>query len=222
MKLESKYFDSIRVSTKRKRATRAQPDAEDIAKEQCQWKGCEKQATNRAPKGRGRDGEFFAFCTEHVRQYNASYNYFDGMSDSEIEDFQQDSRTGHRPTWEVGENPTAKAKSETRRRGRPTKRRGPAAAADGVETKDPHGFMAFRARKARENDKRVRKLRPLEKKAYKTMHLAENATKEDIKTRFKELVKEHHPDANGGDKGAEDKLREIIQAYNYLKTAGLV
>jgi DnaJ-class molecular chaperone len=42
----------------------------------------------------------------------------------------------------------------------------------------------------------------------------------DIKAKFKELVKRHHPDVNGGDRGSEDKLREIIQAYNYLKSAG--
>lgn len=54
------------------------------------------------------------------------------------------------------------------------------------------------------------------------MHLAEGATKEEIKARFKELVKRHHPDANGGDTRSEDTLREIIQAYNYLKQAGLV
>ena len=29
------------------------------------------------------------------------------------------------------------------------------------------------------------------------------------------------PDANGGDRASEDKLREIIEAYNYLKSAGL-
>ena len=54
------------------------------------------------------------------------------------------------------------------------------------------------------------------------MHLPETATKAEIKARFKELVKRHHPDSNGGDRGSEDKLREIIQAYNYLKQAGLV
>ena len=43
----------------------------------------------------------------------------------------------------------------------------------------------------------------------------------DIKTRFKLLVKRHHPDHNGGDRRSEDKLREVIQAYNYLKEAGL-
>jgi DnaJ-class molecular chaperone len=54
------------------------------------------------------------------------------------------------------------------------------------------------------------------------MGLTNTASREDIKTRFKELVKRHHPDSNGGDRAAEDKLREIIQAYNYLKQAGLV
>jgi DnaJ-class molecular chaperone len=52
--------------------------------------------------------------------------------------------------------------------------------------------------------------------------LKQGATKGEIKARFKELVKLHHPDANGGDTRSEEKLREIIQAYNYLKQAGLV
>src|SRR5712671_3809848 len=47
-----------------------------------------------------------------------------------------------------------------------------------------------------------------------------DAKRPDIKARFKELVKRHHPDANGGDRGSEDKLREIIEAYHYLKSAG--
>ena len=67
-----------------------------------------------------------------------------------------------------------------------------------------------------------RPLRNLERKALDALSLNEGATRSEIKARFKELVKRHHPDANGGDRGAEDKLREIIQAYNYLKQAGLV
>ena len=50
--------------------------------------------------------------------------------------------------------------------------------------------------------------------------LETDADKLEIKARFKELVKRHHPDANGGDRASEDKLREIIEAYNYLKSAG--
>ncbi len=38
--------------------------------------------------------------------------------------------------------------------------------------------------------------------------------------RFKELVKRHHPDANGGDRSSEDRLVAVIQSYNYLKSVG--
>ncbi len=99
MKLESKYFDSIRVARKQERA---KPVREEYPS--CQWKGCKAQGRHRAPKGRGRDGEYYFFCLDHVRQYNASYNYFDGMNDAEVEDFQKEELTGHRPTWKVGAN----------------------------------------------------------------------------------------------------------------------
>ena len=65
-------------------------------------------------------------------------------------------------------------------------------------------------------------MRPLELKSLEALDLTEkDADKVTVKARFKELVKRHHPDANGGDKRSENKLREIIQAYNYLKQAGL-
>ncbi|MCC2100522.1 MAG: DnaJ domain-containing protein, partial [Hyphomicrobiales bacterium] len=52
--------------------------------------------------------------------------------------------------------------------------------------------------------------------------LDETADPAAIKARYKELVKRLHPDANGGDRSSEDKLREIIRAYNYLRTAKIV
>ena len=100
MKTTSKYFDKIRVSTAREAAA-----AERAAKDRqppCQWKGCDKPGPHRAPMGRGRDGQYYFFCVDHVRQYNQSYNYFDGMNDSEVADFQKDAMTGHRPTWKMG------------------------------------------------------------------------------------------------------------------------
>ncbi|MEO0810344.1 MAG: DnaJ domain-containing protein, partial [Pseudomonadota bacterium] len=84
------------------------------------------------------------------------------------------------------------------------------------------GFQAWRARQEQEAKQPQRKLKPLEKKSITVLGLAESASKEEIKSRFKALVKRHHPDANGGDRGSEEKLREIIQAYNYLKQVGLV
>ena len=80
-----------------------------------------------------------------------------------------------------------------------------------------------RAKAAREQAPESRRqLRPLEKKSFQTLNLSGEATKVEIKARFKELVKIYHPDTNGGDARSGDKLREIIQAYNYLKQAGLV
>jgi len=200
MKLESKYFDSIRVAPKRQRE-------EAAAKRHpcCQWKGCERPARYRAPKGRGKDGQYYLFCVDHVRQYNASYNYFDGMSDAEVVDFQKDALTGHRPTWKVGVNGDAGVR-------RPETR-----------WTDPHGFFAWRNGRSREAAPEPRRaLKRLEKKSLEALHLDVSATRTEIKARFKMLVKRHHPDANGGDTRSEGKLREIIQAYNYLKRAGLV
>jgi len=213
MKLDSKYFDSIRVAPKRERA-------EPVREEHpcCQWKGCTAPGRHKAPRGRGRDGQYYLFCLDHVRQYNASYNYFEGMNDAEVEEFQKDAIIGHRPTWKVGVNSSAKegAAGKDARAANGTR-------AFGWRALDPHGFFAWRARAARETPvENRRQLRPLEKKSLQTLNLTGSATRVEIKARFKELVKIHHPDANGGDQRSGDKLREIIQAYNYLKQAGLV
>jgi DnaJ-class molecular chaperone len=61
----------------------------------------------------------------------------------------------------------------------------------------------------------------LERKSLDVLGLGDGATKAEVKARYKDLVKTHHPDVNGGDRSSEDKLREIIQAYNLLKQAGL-
>ena len=61
---------------------------------------------------------------------------------------------------------------------------------------------------------------PLLGKAFDTLELPANATASDIKSRYKELVKKHHPDANGGDRGSEERFRAVIQAYQLLKQAG--
>jgi hypothetical protein len=213
MKLDSKYFDSIRVAPKRERA-------EPMREERlcCQWKGCRHPGLYRAPQGRGREGRYYLFCLDHVRRYNASYNYFDGMNDAEVEDFQKEAVTGHRPTWKIGANPAAPGR----------KFGGDANGGNGHRpfgwrSLDPHGFFAWRAKAAREAPmENRRQLKPLERKSLQTLDLPDAATRIEIKARFKELVKIYHPDTNGGDARSGDKLREIIQAYNYLKQAGLV
>jgi DnaJ-class molecular chaperone len=53
------------------------------------------------------------------------------------------------------------------------------------------------------------------------LDLDETATLQDVKMRYKQLVKRFHPDANGGDKQAEERFKSINEAYSNLKSAGL-
>jgi len=203
MKLDSKYFDSVRVKPDHEREVRQEAPV-------CQWRGCEAAGLYRAPKGRGREGQYHLLCLDHVRQFNASYNYFEGMSNTEVEAYQKDSVIGHRPTWKVGANAWAHGTHYGMAR-------------NGGHTgqfKDPHDFFPWRPRENAPAPRRT--LKPLEIKSLEALNLTASAERHEIKARFKELVKRHHPDANGGDKRSEDKLRETIQAYNYLKQAGLV
>jgi curved DNA-binding protein CbpA len=205
MKLNSKHFDSLRA----KPGSKAPPKVHA-----CQWKGCTAEGAHKAPMGRGQENRYYLFCADHIRQYNANYNYFSGMSDNEIAAFQKDSLTGHRPTWKTGtQTPTHDARTRASRG---------AAGADAEGLNDPHGFFSWRAKRVADPAEAPKRyVKPLERKSLDALHLPETATKNDIKHRFKELVKRHHPDANGGDRGSEDRLREIIQAYNHLKSAGL-
>ena len=108
---------------------------------------------------------------------------------------------------------------------RPGDRAGSRRRCSDCRTLDPHAFFARRARRPRASEpaESRRQLKPLEKKSLAgAQSCRATPRKVEIKARFKELVKLHHPDANGGDARSGDKLREIIQAYNYLKQAGLV
>ena len=205
MKLDSKYFDSVRVKPDPSRATGEQAPA-------CQWRGCTAAGLHRAPKGRGREGQYYLFCLDHVRAFNASYNYFEGMSNADVEAYQKDSVTGHRPTWKVGANSWAHG----------TRDGLSADGRTGSGFRDRHGILFGGGDRDPSGSAAGRALKPLELKSLEALNLTRTATRHEIKSRFHELVKRHHPDANGGDKRSEDKLREIIQAYNYLKQAGLV
>lgn len=150
------------------------------------------------------------FCLEHVRQYNAGYNYFAGLSDDVVSNFQKDAATGHRPTWTMGVNPTSTSATNAPDRGAKP------AFNDRFDL-----FTDFGFRRTYTSAQETRRLKPLERKALETLDLGENATAEEIKSRYKTWVKRLHPDANGGDRSSEDKLRGIIQAYNTLRSAGL-
>ncbi len=209
MSPNSPLFDRIRVKPDKDRRLRAELPA-------CQWPGCDAPATHRAPKGRLRASEYWRFCLEHVREYNNSYNFFAGMSEDAIVRYQKEAVTGHRPTWKMGSIGGVGGRRAARRGSGDFRATGWAAEDPFVLFGEAAGRWSDRARRLPEG--RV----PLnaQRRALDVLGLEADAKRADIKARFKVLVKRHHPDANGGDRTSEERLREIIQAYNYLKSAG--
>jgi curved DNA-binding protein CbpA len=151
-----------------------------------------------------------------VREYNKGYNYFSGLPDDDVVAQQKSDATGNRPTWFVGVN--SWARNRTGKRGG----RSGSGYAHRFDTQDPFGLFGETAPGGSKPGAAPRRpLKRLERKALRQLSLDDSATKADIKARFKDLVKRLHPDHNNGDRSSEDKLREVIQAYNYLKQAGL-
>ena len=52
---------------------------------------------------------------------------------------------------------------------------------------------------------------------YETLGVARNATDKEIKAAYRKLARQHHPDANKGNKASEEKFKEIGEAYEVLK-----
>ena len=198
MKLDSKYFDKIRI----KPAATVKERAEAAVKP-CEWPGCDNPARHKAPKGRDAEGQYWNYCTTHVQQYNKTYNYFQGMKDDEQADFRKDAQTGHRPTWKLGQNGTAFSGS-TRR------------AAKNID--DPLNVLI--KEKIKTNAKHGRSLRRNEIEALQALDLPEDATPAEVKSKYKTLVKRLHPDANNGSRANEDTLKAVIKAYDTLRATG--
>lgn len=166
------------------------PQTDDLTRA-CDHPGCGAHGGFRAPKSRRSLNEYFWFCLEHVREYNRSWDYYKGMSPGEIEAEMRRDTTWQRPSWPLG--------------------RIGLGAEDRVI--DPFGALGKRAAAPkRETNEAPPELRaPLA-----TLDLAWPVTRTDVKRAYKALAKRHHPDANSGDKAAEDRLKTINAAYTAL------
>ena len=171
----------------------------------CARPDCSREGTHRVPKSRDNLNEHLWFCLDHARAHNESWDYFRGMTDAEIEAFRIGAITGHRPTWRVDS-----------RSGGPRVHRHP----DAEAMDDPLGVFADVAEKPPPRAPE-RRLTPVQIHALEMLNLDATATLHEIKARYKELVKRFHPDANGGDRGAEERLKQVIKAYGVLRAAGL-
>lgn len=162
----------------------------------CDMPGCRCEGEHRAPKNRDLSG-YYWFCFEHVREYNQAWNFFSGMSNSEVEDHIIRSHYGDRPTWRYDVDGDAEEK--LRRKAWQTYRSAgeepPRQHRQKIEPKTPEG------------------------EALAIMDLQPPITLEGIKSRYKQLVKKYHPDINRDDPKAEELLKSINMAYTILKLA---
>jgi hypothetical protein len=170
----------------------------------CAVKNCDQPGECRVPKSRENLTDYLFVCTAHARAYNEAWDFFKGMDDNDIERFRDEALFGHRPTWPMG-----------KRAARPRTGQGPLHFHDGHAVFDEDGEENGQPRRPE------RQLTRLQITAMDTLQLAHNATLNEIKARYKELVKRFHPDANGGDRGAEERLKQVIKAYSVLRASGL-
>jgi hypothetical protein len=195
-KTRPRFKSDIRIKKDTPKAA-AKTDAQP-----CAAKNCAQPGNCRVPKSRENLSDYLFLCTAHARAHNESWDFFKGMDDTDVEKFREEAMFGHRPTWPMGKR-TARHRTG----------QGPLHIHDGhavFEEDDLNG----------QPRRPERQLTRLQVMAMDTLQLAHNATLIEIKARYKELVKRFHPDANGGDRGAEERLKQVIKAYGVLRQAG--
>lgn len=170
----------------------------------CDHPGCDRAGEYRAPRSRDDLRSYYHFCLDHVRAYNLSWDYFADMSTNQIEIAIRRSTVWERPSWPFGS-------------------RAANLDMDGAPIADPFGFFRpdgeAHPGQARFQDRP--RLSAPEERALAVLEVEPPITKERVKARYKALVKRHHPDANGGDKASEERLKKINEAYSTLKAAAL-
>lgn len=160
----------------------------------CDVPDCLCAGEYRAPKSPASLRDYWWFCLDHVREYNAAWDFYRGMSPGEIEAQVRADTSWQRPTWPLGRF-GGRIDEASLRRG-----------LDELESQ----FAAARREAGQEAPRELRE--PLA-----TLGLDWPVSMEALKRQYKKLAKQHHPDANGGDRAAEERLKTINLAYAALR-----
>lgn len=195
-------FD-LRVSSEKKRKKtnrRGMSGAYETSTRKCEFPGCREDGLYRAPKSPDLLDEFFWFCKDHVREYNLKWNFFQGTTDEEFQQFLDKDRVWGRAT-------------------KPFSRQGDGNSWARLGVDDP---MELLGEKATQNPGKVlnaatRKLPSTERKALEILDCRDTMSKPDIRKNYKALIKVLHPDMNGGDRSHEEQLQEVVWAWDQIK-----
>ena len=164
----------------------------------CSQEGCALAGEFKAPRSRAQLKEYLWFCLEHVKAYNQRWNYYNGMSEQEIEHERRLDVTWQRPTWPFAQRPFHPSFFENKE----------TLFSDlfSKEEKTPHAAEPPSSLK-----------NPEHLQALALMDLPYPFTQKELKQRYIEFAKKYHPDMNGGSQETEERLKEINLAYEILK-----
>lgn len=166
----------------------------------CDAPGCAAQGEYRAPRSRSKLNDYLWFCLPHVREYNAAWDYYKGMSPQEIESNLRHDSGWHRPTWPLG-------------------RLGASRGLSPEFLRDPLGVLNEAPPRARRRDRPAAEAKapPELRAALDVLGLEWPVDQRAVRSRYKELAKRFHPDVNNGDRSAEEKLKDVNRAYSLLR-----
>lgn len=186
-----------RTNTNFRRKREPEPEA---GTRPCDWANCGLFGHYPAPKSRTQLRDYYFFCIDHVREYNRSWNYFGDLTPEEIEEQIRRDTVWDRPTWKPDEIRMAEERIR-----------------ESIFDDFGIGHRAWRRERERENDKPIDPEARAEREALAVLELRPPVAFDDIKRQYKVLAKKYHPDLTGGDKRAEDRLKEINQAFGALE-----
>ena len=164
----------------------------------CDAPGCLAEGVYPAPRDRNRPRPYLYFCLEHVRAYNAGWDYYRGMTRDEIDADRRPDVVWRRPTWRLGGKEAMKATAS-------------------FQFEDP--LAAFDGGDGEERPNRRFRPGSDEAEAQIILGLEDDFGETELKLRYKTLVKRWHPDANGGSRESEERLKSINEAYRTLTRA---
>ncbi len=193
-----------------------EPEPEDV---RCDWADCVGAGECKAPKGPNRLRDYYMFCPRHAAEYNKSWNYFAQMTEEQVRAHQKADAYGQRPTWNMRSDSGDRIRQAARlRRGG---RGGPTGGAAGGFYDAFDLFGGAQQTRKPQDPRHDPTLGKLEAKALEALGFEGRTPLDEIRTRYAELVKRFHPDANGGDRSTEARLQQVIHAYKTLKKAGM-
>ena len=162
----------------------------------CDWNNCFEEGSYKAPIEKDNSKKYRMLCLNHIKEFNKNWNYFEGMDDKQINEFIKSDMTWHKSTQSFSSSDNFFKVLWNN------------ALNENLNKYKVNGqFDHINQFKFNHNDV----------KAFGILGLSIGIKWENIKEKFKKLVKKYHPDMNAGNKKYEDKLKVITLAYTQLK-----